>query len=80
LEARGITAFILRQNGLWDGRSELNASNAAQVKIAGRSFSATPAGERSRNGVLLGGIGIGILLLLLLIIFILKKTRNTTTI
>jgi cytochrome c len=75
-ESWGITAFILRQNGLWDGKPELNAD----VKIAGRLPSTTPAGGRVRNGLLIGGIGIGILLLLLLFIFILKKTRNTTTI
>jgi cytochrome c len=78
-EAWGVTAFILRQNGLWNDMSELNASNASDVKIAGRTFSTNPAGRQSRTGILLGGIGI-VLLLLLLFIFILKKTRNTTTI
>ena len=78
-DAWRVTAFILRKNDLWDDKTELNASNAADVKIAGRAFSTSPAGGQSRTGILLGGIGIGVLLLLLFI-FILKKTRNTTTI
>jgi mono/diheme cytochrome c family protein len=32
-EAWSVTAFILRQNGLWDGAGELNASNASEIKI-----------------------------------------------
>jgi len=28
-----LTAFLLRQNGLWDGQSEVNTSNAAQIVI-----------------------------------------------
>ncbi len=32
-EAWQVTAFILRENGLWKGDVELNADNASQVKI-----------------------------------------------
>ena len=79
-ESWRVTAFILRQNDLWDGKTELGASNAPSVKIAGRGVpTAIPAGRRS--GILWAAIAVSIILLLLLsFIFILKKNRNTTTI
>ncbi|MFZ5903345.1 MAG: c-type cytochrome [Chloroflexota bacterium] len=40
-EAWKVTAFLLRQNGLWNASVELNESNAAQVIIPGAH--ATPA-------------------------------------
>ncbi|HSA99287.1 MAG TPA: hypothetical protein VLE49_01465, partial [Anaerolineales bacterium] len=81
-ESWGVTAFILRQSNLWDDKTELNVSNAPEVKISGRSASSTTQAEaRNRNDTLFRVIGIGILLLLsLTFMFILKKTRNTTTI
>ena len=81
-EAWGVTAFILRQSNLWDDKTELNVSNAPEVKISGRAASSTTQAEaRNRNDILFWAIGIGILLLLsLTLMFILKKTRNTTTI
>jgi mono/diheme cytochrome c family protein len=79
-----VTAFILRQNNLWDGKTELNASNAAGVKIPRGALTpaVTPqqAEGQGRSGTSLWVIGIGILFLLLLLMFILKKSRNTTTI
>jgi cytochrome c len=35
-ESWQVTAFILRQSGLWDGRGEINASNADQILVSGR--------------------------------------------
>ena len=79
-----VTAFLLRQNKLWEGKTELNASNAPNVKIPRGALAAvvTPqqAEGRGGNGTFLWAVGIGIPLLLLLLIFILKKSRNTTTI
>lgn len=40
-DAWKVTAFLLRQNGLWNGTRELNQSNAAQVIIPGAQV--TPA-------------------------------------
>src|SRR5262245_32482601 len=37
-EAWRVTAFILRQNNLWDGKTELNTSNAGDVKIPRAAF------------------------------------------
>ncbi len=79
-----VTAFILRQNNLWDGKTELNASNAPSVKIPRGALTpaVTPqqAEGQGGSGTSLWVIGIGIPFLLLLLMFILKKSRNTTTI
>ena len=84
-DAWRVTAFLLRQNDLWDASGELNASNAANVKIPRAAFltpivtpqpAAAPAGNRS----LLWWIVAGVVILIPLLMFILKKFRNTTTI
>jgi cytochrome c len=83
-EAWRVTAFLLRANGLWDGQTELDASNAATVKIPRGALTpvVTPPPAEGQNGsdAPVWVIGIGSLLLLLALIFILKKSRNTTTI
>ncbi len=84
-EAWRVTAFILRQNNLWDDKTELNASNAVNVKIPRAAF-LTPVGTppqaevQKGKGTTIWFILIGALGLILLLIFILKKSRNTTTI
>jgi cytochrome c len=84
-EAWRVTAFILRQNNLWDDKTELNASNAANLKIPRAAF-LTPVGTpqqaevQKKSGSMIWVGLIGILGLLVLLIFILKKSRNTTTI
>ena len=84
-DAWRVTAFVLRQNNLWDDKTELNASNAASVKIPRAAFltpvgtpqqSETPAGSRSAIWIIL----MIVLALIGLLMFILKKSRNTTTI
>lgn len=86
-ESWRVTAFLLRQNNLWNASAELNASNAADVKIPRAAFltpvvtpqqAVAPAG----NGAMIGMIAVGVvvLILLLMLMFILKKSRNTTTI
>lgn len=84
-DAWRVTAFILRQNNLWDDREELNASNAAQVKIPRSAFltpvgTPQPPGVEKSTGISLWLIVVGVLGLIALTIFILKKSRNTTTI
>jgi cytochrome c len=84
-DAWRVTAFILRQNNLWDDQTELNASNAATVKIPRAAFLTpvgtppqpeTPNGSRSAIWIIL----MIVLALIGLLMFILKKSRNTTTI
>ena len=79
-----ITAFLLRENGLWDARSELNESNAGLVVVS--SVALTPVVTPQPAGVQAGSKNIGWAILggslaaLLLLIFVLKKSENTTTI
>jgi len=84
-ESWRVTAFILRENRLWDDVKDLNESNAAGVKIPRGAFLtpvATPQQVEVSNGS--GGNGwvilIAVLLLFLVLLFVLKKSRNTTTI
>jgi mono/diheme cytochrome c family protein len=85
-EAWRVTAFILRENDLWNDTTELNASNAANVKIPRAAFLtpvATPqqVEVQNKSGALVWGISIIIVIaILILVMFILKKSRNTTTI
>ena len=46
-----MTAFILRQNNLWDDKTELNASDATNVKIPPAPAFQTPGGtpQQVRN-------------------------------
>lgn len=83
-EAWQITAFILRENQLWDDSIELNAANAGTVMIP-RGISTpttTPplasllSGDTTGGGILLTGL----ILLFFILVFILKKFKNTTTI
>ncbi len=83
-DAWRVTAFVLRENQLWDDKTELNASNASNVKIPRGTQTpvATPqqVEGQGRTDILVWVTGIGILILLLLLMFALKKSRNTTTI
>ena len=84
-EAWRVTAFLLRENGLLDGSTELSASNAATIKIPRGALltpavTPQPATIQERNGTLIGVIAIGAVVLIVLLMFVLKKSRNTTTI
>lgn len=79
-ESWRVTAFILRQNNLWNGVTELNASNAADVKIPRGAF-LTPAvtppsqdvGDPSEMWIWVG-LG-GALLFLVVLFFILNRPK-----
>lgn len=77
-ESWQVTAFILRENGLWQGNVELNDANAAEVKIK-------PMVLRQAQVQMGGGAGIwllliGILFIFVVVFFVLKKIRNTAKI
>ena len=83
-EAWRVTAFLVRENGLWSGNSELNASNAGGVRIARGTATppSTPQQVQVREGagidpwwILPGG-----LFILLFLYIILKKNKNEATI
>lgn len=80
-----ITAFLLRENGLWEDRVDLGPSNAAEVIVSTTALTpvATPppsevqaGSDRNTGWIILGGS----LAALLILIFVLKKSANTTTI
>jgi len=83
-EAWRVTAFILRENGLWDDVNELTESNASDVRLPRAAL--TPVTTPQPAEAPIGGgrngwvILIGVFLLLSALLFVLKKSRNTTTI
>ncbi|MBI5296177.1 MAG: c-type cytochrome [Chloroflexi bacterium] len=87
-EAWSVTAFVLRQNGLWDERVELNESNAGQVRVgavAAPTPTSTPTPAKTEPDgdggasiqvawpVILGGV----LLLALTLFFILSPKKSS---
>ena len=85
-DAWSVTAFVLRQNGLWDDRVELNESNAGQVRVgavvAPTSTPVPAITESAGDGeasiqvawpVILGGV----LLLALILFFILSPKKSS---
>lgn len=84
-ESWQVTAYLLRENQLWDGSNDLDGSNAADVRIP-RAGLVTPASapgqaevqneNRTFGWIILAGSLIALLVLLL----VLKKSKNTTTI
>jgi hypothetical protein len=79
-DAWAVTAFVLRQNGLWDDRVELTASNADQVPVratGAESSPVPPAAIHSSDTWLTGVLVIasGMFLLFLLWLF-LRFTRS----
>ena len=84
-ESWRVTAFLLRQNDLLDASTELNPSNAPDVKIPRAAFltpAATPqaAPAQEGSGIMIWVIAVVVVILVISLMFILKKSRNTTTI
>jgi len=83
-ESWRVTAFLLRENGLWQGTVELDSSNAADLQIARglQTPSVTPQQANIQNGGELSNWSVltGVVLFLLVLIFILKKSRNAAKI
>ena len=77
-----IVAFLLRQNSLIDGHTEVNASNASAIVVSHATPVLTPQQTDVQKENAAGGwviILIGVFAFLLLL-FVLKKSKNTTTI
>ncbi len=84
-DAWRVTAFLMRESGLWDGVEELNSSNAGEVSIlfGVPTPSVTPeqVQVRERGGEWSGYFLIGgLVILLFLLFFALKKIQNKATI
>ncbi|HEX6033031.1 MAG TPA: c-type cytochrome, partial [Anaerolineales bacterium] len=78
-ESWRVTAFLLRENHLWNGEAELNASNAADVRILRRTFLTpaaipTPADARDQSATWIW-LSLSIVLLLIVAIFILNRRK-----
>jgi len=78
-----VTAFLLRENGLWDSGAELGASNADQVQVGPPPPTATPepflgltpgTDPAGRTYVLLL---IGLLLIIMLLLFVMLRRRRS---
>lgn len=74
-ESWRVTAFLLRQNGLWDASTELDSSSAGSIKIPRAAF-LTPAStppqnqtQPSKRGGSLGWIIPTIVLVMILFLF-----------
>jgi len=64
-----ITAFLLRENGLWNAREELNASNAGQVVVHEAEATSTPPPEiNSSRAASFWPLLLGPVILILLIV------------
>ncbi len=81
-ESWQVTAFILRQNGLWDARAELNASNADQVRVGANEVESTPTPAPVSSSsvqiswpVIAGGVLL--LMIALAIVFISKNLHRS---
>jgi hypothetical protein len=80
-QAWRITAFILRENGLWNGVGELNASNAGDLKIM--RGTPTPPGTpqqvpvRERGGINAWLIIICAFIILIVSFIMLKKLKTS---
>lgn len=70
-DAWAVTAFLLRQNGLWNDRVDLNASNAEQVRVGSPASESTltPAPVKNPPGGLSLGLPLAAILLLLFVGF-----------
>ena len=81
-----VTAFILRENNLWNGTTDLSASNAADIKIPRATFltpvatTPQPVDVQESSGTFVWFALVGVVILLFGLMFALKKIRNTTTI
>jgi mono/diheme cytochrome c family protein len=80
-----VTAFLMRQNGLWNGVGELNASNAGGIKILRGTPTplASPGQDQvqkgSQAGLWLTVIG-ALVAFLMILFFTLKKIKKKATI
>lgn len=77
-ESWQVTAFILRESGLWKGDVVLNEANAAEVKIMPVTPHQTQVQKRGGGDIWL--LGIGGVSILFLVFLVLKKIQNKATI
>lgn len=81
-EAWQVTAFVLRANGLWDDRAELNASNPDQVRVGAQEAvppSTPPLAAKGQSAIQVSwpiiSAGVVVLVIILLLILLPRKSR-----
>jgi len=84
-ESWRVTAFLMRENGLWDGAGQLDASNAGRVKIPRGTPTPLATPEQiqveERSGETYPWlVPVIVLTLVSILFFILKKIQNKATI
>jgi len=81
-ESWQVTAFVLRENGLWSAQEELTASNADQVPVGPPAATPSPqplSTAPARGGVTAIIIGAGSLFLLLVLLRMLRRKQISNT-
>jgi hypothetical protein len=83
-ESWRVTAFLLRENGLWQGTADLDSSNASSLQIARGTPTPEAVSQRSniqnRTELMRWIVIIVVILLISVLIFTLKKIQNATKI
>jgi hypothetical protein len=77
-ESWRVTAFLLRQNDLWDASAELDASNATNVKIPRGTFLTpvtTPPQEEKGDGTLGWLIPVSLVSVVFVLLYIFQKNK-----
>lgn len=83
-DAWRVTAFILRENDLWEDATELNPANAANVRIPRAAFltpipeQAVIPEEKDRDSTTSWALIAGAVVILSLFVIMLKKSQNNT--
>ena len=81
-EAWRVTAFLLRQNDLWNASTDLSASNAVEVKIPRAAFltpvaAPPPEPAREQSGMLVW-VGVSVVAVFLIVgLFTLKRSKRS---
>ncbi len=77
-----LVAFLLRQNGLWDGHTEIDASNASQILISLDASTPVPSVPRHQlqatndsTWMIFAGLGLSLILILFVYLIIRNKAK-----
>ena len=83
-QAWQVTAFILRENSIWDDAAELNEASAGSVLISRQPLTPIPTPQQAEvqgGGDAIVWVVLAVAFVVMIILmFALKKFRNTTTI
>lgn len=81
-QAWQVTAFLLRENGIWNDATELNESNAGDVRFERQPLTPLPTPAqfpvKKRSGVNFWALLLGVVVFLGILFFILKRPRSVT--